>query len=59
LLELAAAIKGRDLTAIADLRAKDIVAIIFKADIYAIKAETEHKPKLSKDKPSKKRSRLN
>ena len=57
LLEVIVAIKGQDFTIIANLQAKD--TIIIKANIYAIKAEFKHKLKLSKDKPSKKKSKLN
>jgi hypothetical protein len=59
LLEVAIAIERRDLTIIANLRAEDIVAVIFKVDVHATKAEIKHKLKLSEDRPSKKRSRLN
>lgn len=57
MFETTAATKGRDLTAIADLRAKDTVAI--KADVYATEAKTGHETKPSEHGPSKKRSRLN
>jgi hypothetical protein len=41
------------------LRAENIVIVIFKTDIYTTKAETKYKPKLNKDKLSKKQDRLN
>jgi hypothetical protein len=59
LLKVVAAIKGRDFIAIANLQVEDIIAVIFKANIHATKAEFKHKLKLSKDKLNRKRSRLN
>jgi len=59
LLKAIVAIKGQDFIIIANLQAKDIIVIIFKANVYTIKAEFKYKPKLSEDRPSKKRSKLN
>jgi hypothetical protein len=53
------AIKGRDLIVIANLQVKDIIAVIFKANVHAIKAKTGYKTKSSKDSLNKKRSKLN
>jgi len=53
LLEAVVATKGRDLIAIADLRAED--TIVVKAN----KAKTKYKTKSSEDSPRIKRSRLN
>ena len=59
MLKAIVAIKGQDFIIIANLQAKDIIVVIFKANIHATKAEFKYKLKLSKDKPSKKRSKLN
>ena len=57
MLEAIAAIKGQDLTIIANLQAKD--TIIIKANIYAIKAKTRYKTKSSEYSLSKKKFKLN
>ena len=59
MLKVIIAIKGRDFIIIANLQVKDIIVIIFKANIYAIKVKFKYKLKLSEDKPSKKKSKLN
>ena len=59
MLEVTVVIKGRDLIIMVDLRVKDTVIIIFKANIYIIEAETRYKIKSSEDSLSKKRNRLN
>jgi hypothetical protein len=59
LLAAAAATKGLDLTAIADLEVEDTVVVVFKADAPATTEKTRHETKSSEDGPSRKKRRLN
>jgi hypothetical protein len=59
LLAAAAATKGLDLTARADLEVEDTVVVVFEADAPATTEKTRHETKSSEDGPSRKKRRLN